>query len=261
MDLKSLVEETVHVAEGAGKILLNYFGKTLHVERKGLRDIVTDADLASEEYIKGELQRRFPDVPFFGEETGGEERGIRWVVDPLDGTKNFAWGLDIFAVSIALVRDDHPLAGVIHIPTKGITVWAYEGGGAYTKDRKLVLGDGLPLSESFIATGFPHGNPELVDPYIVGLRRVLKRAMAIRRLGSAAYDLAMVAYGMFDAFWEFGLAPWDTAAGAVIVREAGAVLSEIDGSPWNIRSLTIFTGKRVPYGEMLKIFRGEIQVD
>ena len=261
MDLKEVVKEVVPVAEEAGGILLRYFGRRLHVERKGLRDIVTDADLASEEYIREELGRRFPDIPFFGEESGGAERGLRWVVDPLDGTKNFARGLDIFAVSVALVREDHPVAGVVHIPTKSLTVWAYEGGGAYAGERRLLLDEGLPLSESFIATGFPHGNPELVDPYTEGLRRVLKRAMAVRRLGSAAYDLAMVAYGLFDAFWEFGLAPWDTAAGAVIVREAGASLSEIDGSPWNIHSPTIFTGKRVPYREMLGIFRGEIRVD
>ena len=175
----------------------------------------------------------------------------------MDGTKNFARGLEVFAVSIALVEDDHPVAGVIHVPARDLTVRAWEGGGAYAGDRRLTLDEGRPLSESFLATGFPHGNPELVDPYIEGLRRVLKRAMAVRRMGSAAYDLAMVAYGIFDAFWEFGLAPWDTAAGAVIVREAGALLSEIDGSPWNIHSPTIFTGRRVPYGEMLKIFHGE----
>ncbi|NPA79975.1 MAG: inositol monophosphatase [Thermotogae bacterium] len=253
MDMRSLAEEVCAVSEGAGDILLRYFGRRLHIERKGLRDIVTDADIASEEYIRQELSRRFPDIPFYGEETGGASEGLRWVVDPLDGTKNFARGLEIFAVSIALVEDATPLMGVVRIPTRGITVWAYRGGGAYAGERPLKLDEGRPLDESFLATGFPHGNPELVDPYVEGLRRVLKRAMAIRRLGSAAYDLAMVAYGLFDGFWEYGLAPWDTAAGAVIVEEAGAVLSEIDGKPWNIYSPTILVAKKVPYRQMLHL--------
>ncbi|NPB04036.1 MAG: inositol monophosphatase [Thermotogae bacterium] len=254
MTLKELEKDVISIAARAGKLLMKYFGRRMNVRRKGLRDIVTDADLSSEEYIKGELEKRFPEIPFFGEERGGKKAKLYWLVDPLDGTKNFARGLDIFAVSIALVEGETPIAGVIHMPTRERSVWALKGKGAYTLEGRVELNAGSPLSESFLATGFPHGNPELVPDYVRGLEAVLKKAMAIRRLGSAAWDLAMVALGMFDAFWEYGLAPWDTAAGSVIVVEAGARLSEIDGKPWNINSPTILTGKEVPYREMLEIF-------
>ncbi len=254
---KEIITTARYVSVEAGKILLKYFGKKFSVEEKGFRDIVTDADRESEEFIKGFLSKEFPDISFYGEEGGGSMEGLSWLVDPLDGTKNFAKGLDIFAVSIALIRDKKPVMGVIHLPTKDLTFWAYEGEGAYVNGKRITLDVGHELEKSFVATGFPHGNPELVDPYVEGLRKVLKKAMAVRRLGSAAYDLAMVAYGIFDGFWEFGLKPWDTAAGAVIVKEAGAGLSDIHGNPWNIFSLTILTARKNLHAEMVRIFRGE----
>ncbi len=251
---KDIMDAAKYVAVEAGKILLKHFGKTLKIEEKGLRDIVTDADRESEEFIKDFLSREFPDISFYGEESGGKFEGLTWLVDPLDGTKNFAKGLDIFAVSIALLEDRKPIMGVVHIPTKGMTFWASEGKGAYVNGRKLLLDEGCSLDRSFVATGFPHGNPELVDPYIVGLRRVLKKAMAVRRLGSAAYDLVMVAYGMFDGFWEFGLKPWDTAAGAIISKEAGAVITDIYGRDWDIFSLTVLAAKKNLHRELVEIF-------
>ncbi|MEO0139375.1 MAG: inositol monophosphatase family protein [candidate division WOR-3 bacterium] len=255
---RDLLKSVIYASKEAGKILLKHFGKNLKVEEKGLRDIVTDADKESEEFLRGFLTKEFPDISFFGEEGGGKIGGLSWMVDPLDGTKNFAKGLDVFAVSVALLENGKPVMGVIHIPTKDLTFWASEGFGAYCNGKRLVLDDGEGLEKSFIATGFPHGNPELVDPYIEGLRKVLKRAMAVRRMGSAAYDLAMVAYGMFDGFWEFGLKPWDTAAGAVIVREAGAILTDIHGNDWNINSLTILTAKKNLHAELVRLFKSEV---
>lgn len=254
---KDIIKSVIYASKEAGKILLKYFGKNLKVEEKGLRDIVTDADRESEEFLKEFLTKEFPEISFFGEEGGGEIGGLSWMVDPLDGTKNFAKGLDIFAVSIALLNNGKPIMGVIHIPTKDLTFWASQGLGAYCNDERLILDDGEGLEKSFIATGFPHGNPELVDPYIEGLRRILKKAMAVRRMGSAAYDLAMVAYGIFDGFWEFGLKPWDTAAGAIIVKEAGAELTDIYGNDWDINSLTILTAKRKLHAELVKLFKSE----
>jgi myo-inositol-1(or 4)-monophosphatase len=252
---KDLIKTVIYASKKAGEILLKHFGRSLEVEGKGLRDIVTNADIESEDFLRDFLSREFPEIGFYGEEKGGNLEGLVWMVDPLDGTKNFFRGLDVFAVSIALLDGKKPVFGVIHIPTKNLTVWGAEGMGSYANDRKLELDEGDSLENSFLATGFPHGNPELVDPYIETLREILKRAMGVRRMGSAAYDLAMVACGLFDGFWEFGLKPWDTAAGAIIVKEAGAVLSDIYGGEWDIFSQTILAAKRKLHAEMVEIFR------
>jgi len=255
---KDLIKTVIYASKKAGEILLKHFGRSLEVEGKGLRDIVTNADIESEDFLRDFLSREFPDIGFYGEEKGGNLEGLIWMVDPLDGTKNFFRGLDVFAVSIALLDGKKPIFGVIHIPTKNLTVWGAEGMGSYANDRKLELDEGDGLENSFLATGFPHGNPDLVDPYIETLREILKRAMGVRRMGSAAYDLAMVAYGLFDGFWEFGLKPWDTSAGAIIVKEAGAVLSDIYGGEWDIFSQTILAAKRKLHAEMVEIFRSTI---
>ena len=252
---KDLIKTVIYASRKAGGILLKHFGKDLEVEVKGLRDIVTRADLESENFLRDFLSREFPEIGFYGEERGGKIEGLVWMVDPLDGTKNFARGLEVFAVSIALLKDKKPILGVIHIPTKDLTVWGAEGMGAYANHRKLELDEGKNLESSFLATGFPHGNPEFVDDYVESLREILKRAMGVRRMGSAAYDLAMVACGLFDGFWEFGLKPWDTAAGAVIVKEAGAILSDIYGGEWNIFSRTILAAKKNLHAEMVNIFK------
>ncbi len=252
---RDLIDNVIYASRKAGEILLKYFGKELKVEGKGLRDIVTNADIEVEEFLREFLSKEFPEIGFYGEEMGGRLDGMVWMVDPLDGTKNFARGLEIFAVSIALLKDKTPMLGVIHIPTENLTVWGAEGMGAYANGKKLELDNGGSLESSFLATGFPHGNPELVDPYVETLRVILKRAMGVRRMGSAAYDLAMVACGLFDGFWEFGLKPWDTAAGSVIVKEAGAKLSDIYGREWNIFSQTILVAKRNLHEEMVRIFR------
>ena len=176
-------------------------------------------------------------------------------MDPLDGTKNFAWGGDVFSISIALTLDKKPVLGVIFHPCQNEIYRAVRGKGAFCNGKRLLLDEGPSLERSFLATGFPHGKEFLVDNYIDGLGKVLKRAMAVRRFGSAAYDLSHVASGMFDGFWEFGLEPWDMAAGVIIASEAGAVVSNVNGKPWNLLSESILVAKQNTHAELVGVVK------
>lgn len=224
----------VAAARKAGRALARDFGEleNLQVSRKGPADFVTAADLRSEKLIFEELSKARPGYGFLMEERGavdGSDKTHRWIVDPLDGTTNLMHGLPHFAVSIALEREGLLVAGVIYNVVRDELFWAEKGSGAFMNDRRLRVSARSEMKDALIATGAPflgHGDH---PRFLAELGRVIARTSGIRRLGSAALDLAYVAAGRFDGFWERGLAPWDVAAGAVLVREAGGLAQEIDG--------------------------------
>ncbi|MGB0571530.1 MAG: inositol monophosphatase family protein [Alphaproteobacteria bacterium] len=221
-------------ARRAGRDLSRDFGEVeqLQVSRKGAADFVTAADRKAEETVRYELIKARPEFGFIGEEGGtqGEGDGVhRWIVDPLDGTTNFLHGLPQFAVSIALEERGQIVAGVVYNPLTDELFWAERGTGAYLNDTRLRVSARQHMSESVIATGMPflgHGDH---DRYLETLKAVMSEVAGIRRFGSAALDLAYLAAGRFDGFWEFDLKIWDIAAGILIVREAGGFVSDIAG--------------------------------
>ncbi|MEB3299699.1 MAG: inositol monophosphatase family protein [Candidatus Sericytochromatia bacterium] len=226
-------------ARAAGELHLAGLGQVRHIRRKGHNDLVTDVDVASEQAIRSILLGAFPDHAIVGEESGGIlEDGLCWVVDPLDGTTNYAHGFPFFAVSIALCRDRRPVLGVIHQATSGETFWATEGGGAFLNGQPIHVSEVPVPEEALVATGFAPDvglDPQNTREFLAALAKV----QAVRRPGSAALDLAAVACGRFDAFWEYGLASWDVAAGALLVTEAGGTVTGVDGGTFGIAGRSI----------------------
>jgi myo-inositol-1(or 4)-monophosphatase len=201
------------------------------VSEKASNDLVSIADEASEEAILGAIGARFPEHRILSEETGwtGEGQGPTWIVDPLDGTTNFVRGLPHFAVSVAVAADDGVHFGVVIDPVKNDVFRAARSHGATWNGQPCRVSDRAGIAGSFLTTGFPFRSRRLVDTYLAIFRDVFVRCKAIRRPGAAALDLAYIACGIFDGFFEFQLSPWDIAAGAVLVEEAGGIITDMDG--------------------------------
>ncbi|MEX1023828.1 MAG: inositol monophosphatase family protein [Planctomycetota bacterium] len=246
------LDETLLVAESAareaGALLMSYFGKldAERLERKSsARDLVTEADLASERVLVSTLRERFPGHAIEAEEEvrdAPDDARPRWFLDPLDGTTNFVHQLPAFCVSLGLVAPSGvPLVGVVHAPLLGETFVARRGGGAWCLgpgDRRvrLAISRTTSLSEAVVATGFPYRRNELVNNNFTNLKNVFLEVRGLRRFGAAALDLAWVAAGRLDAYWEQHVAPHDVAAGALLVREAGGVVEDLDGGDHWLRA-------------------------
>ncbi|NUM88671.1 MAG: inositol monophosphatase, partial [Bdellovibrionales bacterium] len=224
-DLLKIEKQAVKVAEEAGKVLLRYYRKNrLQVREKAKASLVTQADVNSEKLIQRRLQKLYPDFIFLGEEggqgVGDAETTPMWHVDPLDGTTNFVHGFPMFCVSIGLAVGNQPVVGVIHIPTLGETFHGSRGNGARLNGKPMRVSKRTDLSECLLTTGFAYIQDETkLFPEIERFKRVHLEARAVRRPGAAAIDLAYVAAGRFDGFWEMGLSPWDMAAGALLIQE------------------------------------------
>ena len=231
----------IRAAFAAAKGLKRDFGEVeqLQVSEKGPGDFVSRADIMAERVLRKELERTRPEYGFLGEE-GGETKGDgrnRWIVDPLDGTTNFLHGVPHFAISLALERDGEVIAGIIYQPISDELFWTEKGNGAFvdtpnSRSRRLRVSGRKDPARALVGTGIPHlgkGNHAL---YHQKLAQVTERTAGVRRWGAAALDLAFVAAGRYDAFFEFGLAPWDVAAGILLVREAGGLVNEISGAPF-----------------------------
>jgi myo-inositol-1(or 4)-monophosphatase len=229
----ALINVMAKAAEKAGRGLIRDFGEVeqLQVSRKGPADFVSQADLRAEATLREELLKVRPDFGFLMEESGESsgKAAERWIVDPLDGTTNFLHGIPHWAISIAVERAGEIIAGVVYDPAKNELFWAERGGGAYLNDRRLRVSARRELPSALIGTGIPFLGVGDHPKYLAKLARVMGATAGVRRNGAAALDLAWVAAGRFDAFWEYGLKPWDVAAGIIIVREAGGFVTEIGG--------------------------------
>ena len=247
MARSALLNVMVTAAMKAARGLSRDFGEVqnLQVSVKGPGDFVSSADRKAEDVIRTELQRARPDYGLLMEESGaveGRDRQHRWIVDPLDGTTNFLHGIPIFSISIALERQGQLVAGVIFNPAMDELYTAERGGGAFLNDRRMRVAARRKLSDTVIGTGIPHLGRGEHGKSLVELRNVMAETAGIRRLGSAALDLAYVAAGRMDGFWERSLSAWDLAAGILMVREAGGFCTAIDGSDGMLDDGTIVAG-------------------
>ena len=225
------------IAQEAGALLMQYFDQQIQIEYKGEADLVTVADRKSEALIRERIRSQWPDHDVLGEEEGLRDTGsdYRWYVDPLDGTTNFAHGFPVFCVSLALEHRGRMIAGLCFDPTRNEMFTAGRGEGARLNGQLIHVSKVSRLAESLVATGFP-SHKRHKNPNIYFYHQITLRSHGVRRAGSAALDLCSVACGRFDGFWEFNLNPWDTAAGVLILEEAGGRVSDFQGGPFQLNS-------------------------
>lgn len=248
------------IAREAGALLLPYFHRGLKIEYKGDADLVTAADRASEVLIRERIRQQFPSHDVLGEEQGLSDQGgdYRWYVDPLDGTTNFAHGYPVFCVSMALEHrgkdQARRIAGVVYDPTRDELFTAEVGKGAHLNGTPIHVSKAAQLKECLLATGFP-SHKRHKNPNIHFYHQITLRTHGVRRAGSAALDLCNVASGRFDGFWEFNLNPWDTAAGALVVEEAGGRVSQFDGSAFELDSRETLASNGLVHDALLHEFK------
>ena len=245
----------IAAAYQAGEILLRYLGNVKDIRKKGRIDLVTEADTASEARIIEIIKASFPNHGILAEESGHrpQQDSYTWIIDPLDGTVNFAHGLPFFGISIALVSDQTTLLGLVFNPLGNELFYAEKSGGAFLNHRKIAVSNTDTLVESLVCTGFPYDLKSDFENLTRRFNQCLKSVQGMRRLGSAALDLCYLACGRFDGFWEQNLAVWDFAAGALIASEAGAVVSEYSGASHTLSSKTILATNGLIHSEMIRI--------
>ncbi len=247
----------VEAALAGGSVLKGYFGSDFRISFKGAVNLVTEADLASEREVVGILRQRFPGAAILAEEAGeaSGESGFRFIIDPLDGTTNFAHGYPVFAVSIACEEAATITAGVVYDPVRDELFTAARSRGAFLNGRRLVVSVTRKLEEALLVTGFPYDLKDNLKGNLRLFERFMGVSRAVRRDGSAALDLCYVAAGRFDGFWEEKLGPWDTAAGALIVEEAGGCVSNLEGGPFHYRKGAIVASNRALHDQMIALTR------
>ncbi len=248
------LKTAIAAAQAAGTVLLEHLHRPLHIREKGDRaNLVTSADGASEALLVEMLGRDFPQAAILGEE-GGERAGSsgeRWIVDPLDGTTNFAHGYPLFCISIAYEREGQVQAGVIYAPLMNECFTARLGQGACLNGRPIHVSAIERIADAMLCTGFKPSDYEVNARHFA---RASHHVQAVRRDGAAALDLAYTAMGRFDGFWEFGLSPWDMAAGALIVAEAGGTVSAIDGAPFAHTGPSVLASNGHIHRQVRKLF-------
>lgn len=249
-----LLEGAVAAAEaGADRLIPRFRQAGLDAEWKGRNDLVTLADRESEAAILGEIGRRFPEHSILAEEGGvsGGQADFQWIVDPLDGTSNFYQGLPIWGISVACRHRGEVVAGVIQDPQGGNLFAAARGAGATWNGKPMRVSDRPGLAGGFVATGYPFRSQAALDLYLGAFREVFQRVRSMRRCGSAALDLAYTAAGVYDGFFEFRLSIWDIAAGAVLVREAGGLITDLDGGDRPLETGSVIAGGPPVHRELL----------
>ncbi len=244
------------IAREAGGLLLRELPKERRIDYKGEVNLVTEVDRMSEELLIQRIRRTFPQHDIITEESAGLQRGadFRWIIDPLDGTTNYAHGYPVFCVSIALEIAAEIRCGAIYNPVAAEMFTAARGGGAFLNGRPLKVSNTELLSRSLLATGFPYDIRESKDNNIDYFIAMALKAQAIRRAGSAALDLAYLAAGRFDGFWELKLMPWDTAVGWLLVKEAGGRVTDLFGKNYDLASPHILASNGKIHEQMLEIF-------
>jgi myo-inositol-1(or 4)-monophosphatase len=248
------IQTAVAAAREAGAVLLEHLHRPLAIEEKGRRaDLVTVADRASERVIVEHLRKEFPKAAILGEEGGAYagDASERWIVDPLDGTTNYAHGYPLFCISIGYERDGEVVAGVIFAPLMNEIFTAELGKGALRNGDAIHVSSIASLADAMVVTGFKPYDYETNAPYFA---KASHRAQAVRRDGAAALDLAYTAMGRFDGFWEFDLAPWDMAAGMLLVREAGGTVTATDGSAFAVEGRSVLASNGRVHEELRSLF-------
>jgi myo-inositol-1(or 4)-monophosphatase len=252
-----LLNFAIQTARDAGRVLAEKFGRALQVSNKGDIDLVTEADLAAERLIVERVRSYHPRHAILAEESGETAREdqpseFKWIIDPLDGTTNYAHGYPCFCVSIALEQAGGIVVGVVYDPVREELFAAERGGGATLNGRRIRVSDVEEINAAMVCTGFPYDVRDRGD-FARHFRNFIMRAQAVRRDGSAALDLAYVAAGRFDGFWEEGLRAWDVAAGKLLVEEAGGRVSRYDGSPFRIYEPPILASNGLLHDAMMRV--------
>jgi myo-inositol-1(or 4)-monophosphatase len=262
-DPRALRDAATELARAAGAILREGHGRAHTPERKGRIDLVTEYDRRSERLVIEGLRRRFPGHAILAEESGAHAGGpaeapeaVRWVVDPLDGTTNFAHNYPFFCVSIAAESGGRVVAGAVYDPVRDESFAAAAGHGAALNGRAIQVSDITRVEDALLVTGFPYDVREHPERSLPRFEAFLVRAQAVRRDGSAALNLCYLACGRFDGFWESSLAPWDTAAGTLLVREAGGLVTAYDGGEFRLDGRQILASNGRLHEEMKTILRG-----
>lgn len=261
--MDAMLNVAVMAARRGGDTLIRNMNKIskLNVEQKGRNDFVSDADYAAERAVIDTIRRHYPDHAIKAEESGTSgESDYEWIIDPLDGTTNYLHGFPVYCVSVALAHKGRVEHGAVYDPLRQEFFTATRGQGAQLEGRKIRVSGRLELSNALIGTGFPYRDSnELFEPYINMLVAAMKNTSGVRRAGAAALDLCYVAAGRLDAFWETGLMPWDLAAGSLIIREAGGIVSGLDGAEDFMDSGHILCGSPKIYAGLAKLFAPDIR--
>ena len=255
--LSPLLKVMIEAATAAGEGLQEDFARlsSLEIEYKLGPDPVTAADRRAEATVRKMLSDARPDYGFLGEEGGlvpGRDDDHLWIVDPLDGTVNFLFGLPVFAVNIALARRGKVIAGVTHLPVLKETFWAEEGSGAWLNGRRISVSDRRGLINAVLGVGIPFAGKPRHEQFLAEMERLTPNVTGIRRLGAGAIDMAYVACGRFDAYWEQSVSAWDMAAGIVIVEEAGGIVTDTLGQPIDFHGGTVLASTPQLHSELLK---------
>lgn len=252
--------ECRRIVTEAGKILMHYFHRPLKIEFKGQFNMVTEADLASEDFILKELSRLDPGIPVLSEESFESEPGnpinfneYDWIVDPLDGTTNFAHKLPHFCISLALLHSGNPIMGIVYNPFSNEFFSAVKNHGSYFNGEPTRVSSTTDIEHSLLVTGFPYKIQETKKNNLVEFCVLRLRSQGVRRFGAAALDLAWVASGRFDAYWERWLKPWDTAAGILLITESGGSVSSFSGTDYSIVSSEILVSNGLIHAELCRL--------
>lgn len=264
MKKRAFLKTAVEAAILAGDYLLNNLGRISKkdISLKRASDFVTSVDRRSEQIIISTIRKDFPNHLFLTEESvhDADTDNYRWIIDPLDGTTNFIHCYPVFSISIALQYRREIILGVIFEPLSDTLFTAEKGKGAFRNRQRIRVSSNASFKDSLIATGFPFRNKEMIDPYLRLFRNVFLKASDLRRAGSAAMDLANLASGRCDAFFEIGLSPWDIAAGAILIGEAGGIVTDFKGGPAFLQSGNVVAGNPAMHKNLLrevrKVFRG-----
>ncbi|MEO0223673.1 MAG: inositol monophosphatase family protein [candidate division WOR-3 bacterium] len=261
--IKTFLKTAITSAYIGGNILKFYFKKQIEFDEKFYNDYVSKADIESENAIKNHILEHFKDHEIICEESGRTGKSdYVWYIDPLDGTKNFLRGLDSFCVSIALSYKNEIILGVVYEPIKENLYYAVKNEGSYKNNSKIWTSKRKTLRGSFLATGFPHRELDILEDYVKIFKAFSKYASGIRRIGSAALDLCMLAEGIFDGFWEYKLNKWDIAAGIIIIKEAGGIISDFEGKENYFESGNLLCSCNEEFHkEMLEVIRNALQFE
>lgn len=255
----------INAALEAGNILKKGFGTSFEINSKiGKNNLVTEYDHLAENAIINQIKKAFPHHSFLAEESGKSgifnSDEIQWIIDPLDGTVNFAHSLPVFSVSIAAIKHGEIISGVIYQPILDELFYAEKGNGSYLNQKKIEVSDNQDFDSSFLVTGFPYNVNENPNKCIDTFVHVIQQGIPIRRLGSAALDLAYTACGRFDGFWEVNLNPWDVAAGALLVKEAGGRVTQYDDTKYSITDNSILATNGKVHNKIVELLKCYCQI-